>query len=190
MRFRKINDRDIDFVLNAAIVALIIMAVLHTVAPMLSPQEDRSVEMQAYMQELTPLTPEALETQLHKGPHMLVIYASWCSYCRSLIPTVAELIETKQLGNIKPLFLSLDREQDKMAQYVVKNHYEALITPHIVAEGSAARLPTVLAKAGSSFSGGIPYIGFFDSNGKLVAESLGLVNKERLLMHIQKTNAK
>lgn len=186
---RKINDRDIDFVLNAAIIALIIMAVIHAISPIVAPEPDRSKEVQAYMKDVVPLSSEAVDAKLKGKPHMLMIYASWCTYCRGLMPTVVELIQKKELGNIEPVILSLDKDPGKMAAYLVKNNYNGVITPYVVENGVSGGLPAVLGARGSNFTGGIPYIGFFNSDGKLVAETLGMVNKERLLAAVQKAKA-
>ncbi len=50
-------------------------------------------------------------------------------------------------------------------------------------------LPEVMSKTGSTFNGAIPYVGFFNSKGKMVAEIFGLVDKQGFLNVAQSVKA-
>jgi thiol-disulfide isomerase/thioredoxin len=190
---RKIKNRDVNFLLNAVILTLIIMAVLHTIAPMVSPPDTKGPQVDAFTKELVPVRPMEMEKKLHNAegkPSMLIVYASWCGYCRKLVPEVVSLIKDKKIDGKQVFLLSVDKEPADLSNYIVRNEYSGVFTPYIIQEGTSHELAGVLSVTGGSYKGGIPYIGFFNSDGKLVAETTGMVDKERLLADYNKAKAK
>lgn len=186
------NDRDINFLLNAAILALIIMAVIHAIAPIVAPPPDTSKEVQAYMADITPIRPRDIEKKLHVADgrgSMLVVYATWCSYCRKLLPGAVSLLKDEEMKGVQPLFLALDDDAADVAGYTVNQGYAGMYTPYIIQQGTSNELIGALSVTDSNFKGHIPYVGFFGPDGKLVAETYGMVDKERLRAGLKKLKA-
>lgn len=188
-----INDRDINFALNALLLALVIMAVIHAIAPIAFPPPDRSKEVQAYLKEVTPIRPRDLEHMLHTKdgkPSMMVVYATWCSYCRKLLPEAISLLDSKEMQGVQPIFLALDEKPEDVSKYIINHQYEGRYKPYIIKQGTTQELLGVMSVTNSNFAGHIPYVGFFGSDGKLVAETFGMVDKERLAAELLKAKAK
>ena len=187
---RKISDRDVNFLLNAVILALIIMAVLHAVQPIVDPPKNRTAEVQAHLKDLVTIRAMNLEKKLHSTdgkPSVVLVYASWCPYCRKLMPEMVSLIKDKTFDNVHLYFVSLDHEPEKLSTYLVHNDYVGLFTPYIAEQGTGQEMSGILSLTGSGYKGQMPYVGFFDKDGKMVAETFGSVNKKRLLESLQKT---
>jgi thiol-disulfide isomerase/thioredoxin len=190
---RKISDRDINFLLNAVILALIIMAVLHAVQPIVDPPKNRDVEVQAHMKDLVPIRPMKVGKMLESKdgkPSVVLVYASWCPYCRKLMPELVSLIKEKQFEGAHLYFVSLDHEPEKLSHYLVYNDYMGIFTPYIAEKDTGQEMSGILSLTGSGYKGQMPYVGFFDKDGKMVAETFGMVNKKRLLEGFQSTLAK
>ena len=189
----KIKDRDINFLLNAIILALIFMAVMHAISPLVGPPDTKGPAVAAFTKDLVPVRPADLEKKLHNKegkPSILMVYASWCSYCRKLLPEMVSLINEKKIDGKQVFFLAVDKEPGDLSNYIVRNDYAGVFTPYITKEGTSHELAGVISMTGGHYNGGIPYLGFFNSDGKLVAESFGMVDKERLLADYQKAKAK
>ena len=117
---------------------------------------------------------------------MLVLYASWCAYCHVLMPTIVTLIQEHQLDNVSPFFISLDTQPRVLSKYLVHRDYNKVFDPYMLDAGVFdadvfGNLANVLASNGSGYQGSIPYIGFFNVDGKMVAEAFGPVGRQQLL---------
>lgn len=100
--------------------------------------------------------PDVPVLDLYKGKPALVFhYADWCPYCRKLRPLVQQLKEEFK-GKMEVVEWNVDEE----------NFRE-------------------LAKKYRPKPGGIPYIQFFDKNGKYQGESLGAVPEATLRKRIK-----
>ncbi len=185
---RKISNRDINFLLNVVIISLIFMAVLHSIQPLVTPPDQRLPQVGPFTKELLPLSPAEVftKTQMKDKPSVVMVYASWCGYCRKLLPEMVELMHEKKLDGVNLTILSIDQEPADLSKYLVLNDYKGVFPPYILNGGSSAELRGALSITGSKFVGYIPYIGFFNKDGKLVAETFGMVDKGRLLAEIQK----
>jgi thiol-disulfide isomerase/thioredoxin len=177
----------LDFVLNVTIITLIVMAVLHTIQPMITPPDPRMGEVEGYRSELIPLHPADLDKKLQSGkPSIMLVYTSWCGYCRMLIPELMKLNAEKKLDGMQKLFVSLDTDSNELSKYIVLNGYKGSFDPYVVMQGTSSGLVQLSADKGGNFKGQIPYVGVFDKEGKLVAESLGMTNYNRLLDMVNK----
>lgn len=182
---------DIAFLINTFGVTLIIVAILVVFQPYLE-NEQMLPEIKRLESQMQSITPEELmkKVDLEYKPVMLVAYASWCSYCRATMPVIVDLVREKQLGDIVPIFVSLDEEPRKFSKYVVRSQFSQVITPYVLDYGLSNPIANAMEKSGSRFTGVIPYIGFFDRNGKVVVEANGAVNADQLLFMARKVQTK
>jgi len=173
---------DIKFLLNTFSFTLVIVAILVTFQPYLD-KEPHLDDVKHVEASIVTMTPKELSKRLvatNSKPVMLVGYASWCFYCRQVLPVVVKMIKNHQLDDVTPLFVSLDDQPRKLSQYLVHNGYNSVFSPYIVDHGIQGSIPSAMRGSGSSFVGIIPYVGFFDKNGKLRAESVGVVGEQKL----------
>lgn len=170
---------------NIAMVALMIGAMVQAFAPYVG---ESGQEVKGENEQLITIKPEEVAPMaLNAGgkPVMLVVYASWCPYCREVMPGVAELIREHKLDRLKLIFLSVDTRQRALAAYLVAHNYQGLFTPYVIAPNLAGNLPEALRPTGSQFDGRIPFIGFYDSSGKPVARFPGMMDKNALLAAVE-----
>jgi thiol-disulfide isomerase/thioredoxin len=173
-------DRDIKFVINTFVCGLLFIALLQAFGPYLgNPDAKRQqvIDTQAQIRAVSPADLPKLLARQDKKPVMLVMYASWCPYCRRLMPGLFDMIKAHELDNVVPVFISVDERRDFLAMYIVHAGYMGLYTPYIAPES----LLKPLLQAGSHYQEHIPYVGFFDGEGKSVAEFNGMVDKGLLL---------
>lgn len=172
--------RDLRFAFNALLLALVIMAVLQAVAPFLKSPDPRQQEIDAYRQRIVPLPASDVAYMLTPRdgkPVLLVLYASWCSYCRQTMPGVVDLLKNGRLDKVSPLFISLDYRAGDMASYLVHSGFTGF-TPYLLGRGD---MKEVLNQAGSGYRGQIPYIALFDQEGHRTREFFGSVNQAVIL---------
>ncbi|MDE3059532.1 MAG: redoxin family protein [Pseudomonadota bacterium] len=187
--FKK-HSRDIRFLFNAAALALIVMAVLQAIQPYLAGPDPQAAQIEAFTYKIVPIPAQAVPPLLHKPdgrPVMLVVYASWCPYCRVMMPDIAHLMAEGEMDGVETVFLSRDQEIRPLAAYLIHQHYDALFTPYILSTGP---LPQLLQSMGSHFSGKIPYLAFFDGRGKLVAEFLGQADEPALRAALERVKTR
>lgn len=176
-----------DFVLNVTIITLVVMAVLHAIQPIITPPDPRMPEVGSYEKELISIHPADVDHKIQKnGPSIMLVYTSWCGYCRMLVPELVKLINEKKLDGMQKLFISLDKNRSDLSKYLVLNGYKDVFEPYVIMEGTSSGLVQFSAEKGGNYKGQIPYIGVFDKSGKLVAESLGMTNYKQLLDMINK----
>ena len=184
------NNRpdDVKFLINAFSLAIIVVAILVTFQPYLE-NEPRIEEVRQVEQHF--ITPDIAElAQLTKSdgkkPVMLVAFASWCYYCRQVMPEIVGMMRNHEIDGITPVFISLDDEPRKLSRYLVHNEYNKSFNPYVIGRGHSGEITNVMQPSGSSFSGVIPYIGFFDKNGKISAQSIGVVDRQTLSLMVSK----
>jgi thiol-disulfide isomerase/thioredoxin len=183
-------NRDVSFVLKAVVYALLILAVLHAFKPVLAP-DPRADEVKDFAYQITSMhAGDVIEKLQHVDgkPSMLVVYASWCGYCRRMMPDIVALMREQQFNHIHPVFLSVDKHFSELSSYLVHNDYHKLVTPYIIGDDETKHLATLLQSAGSGFDGNIPYLGIFDEHGRLVAEIEGVADKEGILRLLSRVN--
>lgn len=114
-------------------------------------------------------------------PVMLVVYASWCLPCRHTMPGLVQLIKLHKLDFVQPLFLSIDSEPEALASYLLHNDYYTSFEPYLIPMGEQRELAPALAPTGSRYSGKIPYVSFYNRQGKMVSDVLGEADQDTLL---------
>lgn len=179
----KFTRSDWRFLFHTLALSLLALALLQAYGPYFFP-DPQAPKIKEFIHDIVPIRPSEVPPMLQRADHkpvMLVIYASWCPYCRETLPDIDRMIRGHQLDHLKPVFLSIDKDAGKLAAYIIHQNYQTLFTPYRVNSALADGLARALQKAGSQFDGGIPYVGFFDGQGKLVAEYIGRVDKDVLL---------
>jgi len=139
---------------------------------------DVSPEAQAFSNTIVPFD-QARAKDLTKAsgkPLMLHIYASWCPYCRQQNPAIVDLIHQND-GKMEVVVLSIDQDQNKLADFLAKKPQPLPYTPFIMDASAAASFMQVMRSQRSSFDGSIPYTAFFNKEGKMVEEFSGVVDK-------------
>lgn len=181
---RSKRDKDLGFLMVATSISLVIMSMLLTFAPYMDIDNPRIGEIKAVESQMKAVPPKDLPYMLASAsskPVMLVFYASWCAYCHKLVPRIVELIEENKLDHVTPIFLSLDSQPRLLSKYLVSSGFADRFQPFIIKQMFYSNLVSVMRGTGSGFTGAIPYVGFFDTSGKAVAEISGLVDKQEFL---------
>lgn len=182
---QKLLPRSGRFLFNAVGISLVIMAIILEFAPYIEVGDNPKLEeIKAVEQTVQKVYPKKVSSLVASGegkPVMLVLYASWCSYCGKLMPRILEAMQEHQLDHVKPIFVSMDSQPRIFSKYLVRTQYYKSFQPIMLQELFYNNLPEVMSTTGSRFSGAIPYVGFFNSKGKMVAEIIGLVDKQEFL---------
>jgi len=171
---------------NALILLVLAVAIYLSFKPYIETSEFRLDEVREMDSKISPVSAENVVEMLRGNdrPVMLVVYASWCPICRQLMPEVTGLMQEGRLERVIPVFLSVDAQPRELGKYLVYQDYHRLFAPYIIEQTLLNRLPAALQATGSHFNGGIPYVGFFDSEGKMLSEYSGLMTKETLLSRL------
>jgi len=175
---------DIRFLFNAVLISLTVMAIFFAFQPYMgeTPNLDEVLKVERKIVYLEPNDVPQLLKARHGKPVMLVVYASWCPYCQKLMPILKDMMLNRQLDHVSPLFLSMDAQPRVFSKYLVAMGYDKLLPiPYIVDQSPVKRLSMSMEQTGSSYEGAIPYIGFFDENGKMLADNVGPMTGEFIL---------
>ena len=170
--------------MRAVVCALLVMALLHAFKPYYSdaPAADQTA-IDALALKATTLSAQEVVQKItnSKQPTMLVVYASWCSYCRKAMPHIYELWQEKKLDHAQLLLVSVDSNLGTLAEYLLASGLDGMIAaPLVLEQNNSMLLSSVLQPMGARYSGGIPYIGFFTADGTYVSDILGAGSKERI----------
>jgi thiol-disulfide isomerase/thioredoxin len=144
-------------------------------------------EIEEFAGQIIPLSIRKIEEDIKDTggkPTLMVMYASWCGYCKFLLPVISSLKKEGKLEGIRLYFISIDKDKRELAAYLLKHDYNKIFTPQILNRTGEQTLTDLLISKGSNFNGPIPYSIIFNGQGKIVAEYLGLVNKRALLNKI------
>lgn len=177
-----LSEKDWRFLFVTAAFSLLFLALLHVLKPVIAP-DPRQDEINALTGRILTVSAAEAETLISRGdkPAMLVVYASWCGYCRQMMPDIAVLLADPRYGALRPVFLSRDSENGKLAAYLLYSRLDRLFTPYILPSAEMRPLRKMLAAHGASFTGGIPYVAFFDREGRLRGELNGLADGKTLM---------
>lgn len=170
--------------------ALITLFLITLIALMiLEPKREQppSPEALAFAEKLQPIRLSKVIEHLQgeRGrPKLLMVYATWCYNCRQMFPDIMALVKEGALGNIDPLFLSVDAKTDKLAVYLTKHGYTEGFTPYVLERKGLGSDRNIFKPLGLTFTGGIPYLAFLRGDGSLLAEFTGAIDKPTLASYI------
>jgi thiol-disulfide isomerase/thioredoxin len=181
---------DIAFLFNTFGFTLVLVAMLVVFQPYLE-ADYRIEEVKAVERQVIEIDPEGVVKLIRekKKPVMLVAYASWCGFCRRLMPVATGLVREGRLEGIEPFFVSLDTEPRRFSKYLVHNDYHTVFFPYVVDHGLTRQISSAMKATGSRFDGAIPYTGFFDRHGRVVQEAVGMLSEDRLLFMAKQAKA-
>ncbi|HYO66581.1 MAG TPA: TlpA disulfide reductase family protein [Archangium sp.] len=114
---------------------------------------------------------------------LVFFYASSCSSCRKMFPTVNQVARNYREQGLEVVALSLDTDESELVRYLQRS------LPVFTALRAAPHDPESLSRVVSDFGGtypeNIPYLALLDDKGKLVAQSPGKLNRSALAAHIE-----
>ena len=165
------------YLYHIIIIAFLAAALWQAFAPfILHGDEVRKVRKDAVR-----LAPGKVATMLAnpaEKPTLLFVYASWCAACKDMGHVLLAMSAAGELDEFYTLFLSLDTEEADFARYFVMNGYHAKFYPYMLDAKAKGSLDDVLVLAGSrSYGVGIPYLGVFSGQGKMLQEVVGSVDE-------------
>jgi thiol-disulfide isomerase/thioredoxin len=189
---RFFKPSDIEFTMYTFVFSLMTLALLFTFSPYFSNSKAATpAEIESLARQTKIVSADEVAAQLAPSvrPKMLVVYASWCSYCKRLMPGVHALWKEKKIPNDQLITVSLDEQLYPLAEYLLNNNFQKMIAvPVALRLDRQYTLSSALQPLGSTYKGSIPYIGFFGRDGKMKAEIHGAVRKrdiERALVNLQ-----
>jgi len=181
----ELTTKDIDFLMRTLVYSLMILALLHAFKPYYgdTAAAPTSKEIAELSRKTTLIAPREVGDHLITStrPTMLVLYASWCGYCKEVMPHIYELWKEGKINGDQMMVLSLDTQTNLLSDYLLTNNFNSMLgVPLMMKTGTGKTLRAVLRPTGSSHEGGIPYIGFFAPGGKLLQELPGVVQKHEI----------
>jgi thiol-disulfide isomerase/thioredoxin len=182
----KSKPDSVKFIIHAVVWSLLALALLNSFAPVIAPDE-REPEVRAVIKSIIVVPPETLAQRFatSEKPTLLFVYASWCPYCRQVLPYLLHLQDTGALAQVNPLFLSLDGDKRPLAIYIVHAEYAGRYTPYIISQWQGDAVKQSLQQLGSNYRGAIPYIALFDKE-KLIGEISGMPGETQLQNLLQR----
>ncbi len=156
----------------AFVFALLALGFMHEIKPYIQPPDPLKPRIMDFAAEISVVGTEDVPALIKKSsgkPLMLVVFASWCGYCRMQMPDIIALKREGKLNHIDTLFLSRDYELYKLSEYMVHSGYYKDFKPQLVKDGMFSdTLTEVMRGAGSGYNGQIPYIEIYDAQGNRV----------------------
>lgn len=114
-------------------------------------------------------------------PTLVVFYASWCRYCKKLFPQIISLQKNGKNNDMHFLFLSVDKNRNDLANYILKHDYNQIFTPYIIEENEHEKIAELFSQKGRVYNSGIPYTVIFDGKGNIISAAHGAISKDELL---------
>lgn len=114
------------------------------------------------------------------GKRLVLIYASWCPYCRQIMPAVMDLARVRKSSVIA---ISIDRDRDSLIEYL--NNFDDVPFHALIAkETSKGELVRNLNAIGIQPGKGIPFIAVLDEKGAVAAQ--GNIGAEDAVAYVLK----
>lgn len=133
-----------------------------------------------------PVSEIIAKTELKDGKKtLMVIYTSWCGYCKTLIPNIFSLKKEGKLENTNLVFISIDKDKFELAKYLLEHDYDKFFTPYIVEKDAPDALENLILSKGHYYDGGIPYTIIFNDEGKILSTTRGTMDKEQLFKKLK-----
>ncbi len=178
------QKRDIWFVINAFTVGLVVLAVMHTIKPYLEPPDPLKPQIMDYAATVKMVDADAAPALLKSTngkPTLLVVYASWCGYCRMKMPDIISLMREGKLAHVNVLLLSRDKSLMDLSKYLVHSGFYKDFTAIMMRDDGAQSFSEILYGQGSAYRGTIPFLEVFDPAGKAVRQIPHTSDKDVIL---------
>ena len=185
LKLKVLASRDSRFVINAFAISLVILALMFAFLPYANNGGAKIADIKRVDKNIVTIHPDDLGKMVQSAsgkPVMLVFYASWCGYCKKVMPVLVDMVRTHELEQVDAIFVSMDEQPRLLSKYLVNKGYDDAFTPYRldrdIFHGSFAEFIT---SSGSHYRGGIPYVGFFNHDGKLISDASGVIGKQDVL---------
>jgi len=182
--FLSFKKTDIDFLMRTIVYALILVAILHAFKPYLSDSKAglTSENVEELARQTKSMTPEDVASYLQNSqrPTMLVVYASWCGYCKKLMPHIYSLWQDRKINGDQMLVVSRDSSLISLSKYLLTSDMTRMLGNPIVMKAGSTSFGAALHPLGSGYDGGIHYIGIFAPGGRLKYEIMGYTSIREL----------
>lgn len=179
-------EKKLSFAFSGTALVLLAMALWQAYAPYVERLED----VRSIRGSITLMTPGELAEKIKNKPPvptLLYIYASWCSKCGQVTPHLAGVIREHEFDDVRFIFVSIDKDETVLMDYLVRTHYDGLFVPYIVRQRmGGSSLPRMMESLGGRYTGTIPYLAFFDKRGKLAQEFSGVTSRNDILAALKR----
>ncbi len=118
-------------------------------------------------------------------PTFVMIYASWCPYCKRQFPQLEE-IAAEYHDSMNFVSISIDKNPQDAVRFLADKTGNTPFGKYVYSERNIGPLVQKLGQMGAHFNGGIPFMALFSGNGKLTAEFGGLTDKKNIAKEIEK----
>ncbi len=136
----------------------------------------------------TALSWEQLEHKINGNPDtpaLLVVYTSWCPFCKKLIPVIVDLAASHK-DTLNVVAISIDEDPMAIKTYISSlNPMPSFPTYLHSSDNERSLVQAFLYKNQLNFTGGIPYMALFHK-GKPVQQFGGFVEKNVLTDALKK----
>lgn len=175
----------------SAIVLLVILAINRAPNQMKDiPESYRTrdvseTEVDLYLGQIKEITASSIANKINapdNKPTLMVFYTSWCPYCKILMPNIIDLKSNGKLDDMNLIFLSVDKDKNKLSTYILQHNYDKHFTPYIILPDEEQKLKNIIVNKGAHYTRAIPYSLFFDKRGNLVEENVGMMDKKTILV--------
>lgn len=171
----KISRNDVQGGLTIIAASFVILASMHLLPHTTPANASISSQLrQEVMQTITPINMSGVSRKILNSSGkqtFLMIYTSWCPYCRKAIPSVINWKQNGLLGNTQLIMLSTDEKPEDLYSYLGANEYHKTLPSYLYKPASKYEMSSFVSRYNLSYKGGIPYGAVFDKQGKLIAES-------------------
>ena len=182
--------KDTRFLWNTLAISLLVMALLFAFKPYINVDDPQLAQIQHLDRNIVSIKAADLPGIVHSPsgkPVMLVMYASWCGYCKRVMPVVVEMVQDHKLDMFESVFVSIDDQPRLLSTYLVHKGYDGAFIPYRVDRNMVnGSFGSFTSATGSHYQGAIPYIGFFGRDGKLISDASGYVSKQNVLDIVEK----
>lgn len=173
------------FLMRTFVFSLLALALLHAFKPYFSDSEAAPERASVEALSLTASTLRAADLAAYirqsPEPTMVVVYASWCSYCRQLMPNLFNLWKNQKMDRWNVVYLSLDQRVNDLSSYILKYGFEPMLSPpNLYVQEEEGELTAAFKGLGANYKGGIPYLGFFAPGGKFINEIRGYAEPDEV----------
>jgi len=168
------------YLLNAMVIMCFLAFMFnHFNMPILETGMNTAQANQDSPSNIAPLGISAIQEKLtskQERPRLLVIYASWCPYCKKLIQALESYSASNQ--GLQIIGLSIDEDYNALSRYLSQWNGTPYFGNDVLSLSARSNFKQLMRDLGIPFNGGIPHLALFDKSGTLRFERKGLFNTE------------